>query len=167
MKKIKITVIRKARYDDLIARYENPIDNACDMVEDAVFIALSLFSLRFLFIRSPDFRTWGRSLFPLSAPHRRWRSAGAASRLLLLPEFRRRFAELATLKLLIAFRTIFHSYSSLIYLLDVAIYNDRTSLFNFITDFSIYCLILCDVMISSAHCINRQYMSSFLLLYLP
>ena len=39
MKKIKITVIRKARYDDLIARYENPIDNACDMVEGAIFIA--------------------------------------------------------------------------------------------------------------------------------
>jgi len=39
MKKIRISVIRKARYDDLIARYENPIENACDMVEGAVFIA--------------------------------------------------------------------------------------------------------------------------------
>lgn len=39
MKKIKITVIRKARYDDLIARYENPIENACDMTEGQIFIA--------------------------------------------------------------------------------------------------------------------------------
>ncbi|MCR5834780.1 MAG: TIGR04076 family protein [Selenomonadaceae bacterium] len=39
MKKIRITVIRKARYDDLIARYENPIDNACDMEEGKIFIA--------------------------------------------------------------------------------------------------------------------------------
>ena len=39
MKKIKITVIRKARYDDLIARYENPIENACDMEEGKIFIA--------------------------------------------------------------------------------------------------------------------------------
>jgi uncharacterized repeat protein (TIGR04076 family) len=39
MKKIKITVVRKARYDDLIARYENPIENACDMSEGQIFIA--------------------------------------------------------------------------------------------------------------------------------
>lgn len=31
MKKIKITVMRKARYDDLIAKYENPIEHACDL----------------------------------------------------------------------------------------------------------------------------------------
>ena len=29
MKKCKITVIRKARYDDLIAKYENPIEQIC------------------------------------------------------------------------------------------------------------------------------------------
>lgn len=28
---IKITVMRMARYDDLSARYENPIQHACDM----------------------------------------------------------------------------------------------------------------------------------------
>ena len=31
MKRIKITVMRMARYDDLMARYENPIEHACDM----------------------------------------------------------------------------------------------------------------------------------------
>lgn len=31
MKKVKITVMKKARYDDLIARYENPIEHACDL----------------------------------------------------------------------------------------------------------------------------------------
>lgn len=39
MKKCKITVIRMARYDDLIAQYENPIQNACDMREGQTFIA--------------------------------------------------------------------------------------------------------------------------------
>ena len=38
MKKIKITVMRKARYDDLIARFENPIEHACDLCEGEVFI---------------------------------------------------------------------------------------------------------------------------------
>jgi uncharacterized repeat protein (TIGR04076 family) len=31
MKRIKITVMRMACYDDLMARYENPIEHACDM----------------------------------------------------------------------------------------------------------------------------------------
>ena len=39
MKKIKITVIRKARYDDLIEKYENPIEHACDIEEGAVYIS--------------------------------------------------------------------------------------------------------------------------------
>lgn len=39
MKKIKITVMKKVCHEDLIERYENPIENACDMVEGAVFIA--------------------------------------------------------------------------------------------------------------------------------
>ena len=33
MKKIKITVVRKVCHRDLIERYENPIDHACDMRE--------------------------------------------------------------------------------------------------------------------------------------
>ena len=37
MKKIKITVIRKARYDDLIEKYENPIEHACDLQEGQIF----------------------------------------------------------------------------------------------------------------------------------
>ena len=31
MKKVKITVMRAARYDDLIQQYENPIEHACGM----------------------------------------------------------------------------------------------------------------------------------------
>ena len=38
MEKIKITVIRKARYDDLIEKYENPIEHPCDLKEGQVFI---------------------------------------------------------------------------------------------------------------------------------
>ncbi len=39
MKKIKITVMKKVCHQDLIDHYENPIANACNMVEGAVFIA--------------------------------------------------------------------------------------------------------------------------------
>lgn len=39
MKKVKITVMKTARYADLIERYENPIAHACDMKEGQVFIA--------------------------------------------------------------------------------------------------------------------------------
>lgn len=39
MKRCKITVMRMARYDDLIAQYENPIQHACDLREGQVFIA--------------------------------------------------------------------------------------------------------------------------------
>lgn len=31
--------MRKARYDDLIEKYENPIEHACDLMEGQVFIA--------------------------------------------------------------------------------------------------------------------------------
>lgn len=39
MKRVRITVLRKVRHDDLIARYENPLENPCDMAEGQVFIA--------------------------------------------------------------------------------------------------------------------------------
>ena len=39
MKKIKITVMRMARYEDLMAKYENPIEHACDLHEGQFFIA--------------------------------------------------------------------------------------------------------------------------------
>ena len=39
MKRIKITAIRKVRYDDLIEKYENPIEHPCDIEEGQVFIA--------------------------------------------------------------------------------------------------------------------------------
>lgn len=38
MKRIRITVIRKVCHQDLIARYENPIEHACDMQEGQVFV---------------------------------------------------------------------------------------------------------------------------------
>ncbi len=39
MKKVRITVMKTARYDDLIERYENPISHACDMREGQSFVA--------------------------------------------------------------------------------------------------------------------------------
>ena len=39
MKKVKITVIRKAKYDDLIEEYENPIEHTCDLSEGDIFVA--------------------------------------------------------------------------------------------------------------------------------
>ena len=39
MKKVKITVKKIARYDDLIAQYENPIEHACSMQPGQTFIA--------------------------------------------------------------------------------------------------------------------------------
>ena len=39
MKEVKITVMRVAHYDDLIARYERPLIHACDMVEGQVFVS--------------------------------------------------------------------------------------------------------------------------------
>lgn len=39
MKKVRITVMKTARYDDLIERYENPILHACDMQAGQTFTA--------------------------------------------------------------------------------------------------------------------------------
>ena len=39
MKKVRITAARVARYDDLIERYENPMEHACSMREGQVFVA--------------------------------------------------------------------------------------------------------------------------------
>lgn len=39
MKQCRITVMRMARYDDLIAAYENPIPHPCDLRPGQVFIA--------------------------------------------------------------------------------------------------------------------------------
>ena len=38
MKKIKITVVRMACYKDLMEKYENPIQHACDLHEGQVFV---------------------------------------------------------------------------------------------------------------------------------
>lgn len=39
MKKCKITVMRIACYQDLMAKYENPMEHACDMKKGQIFIA--------------------------------------------------------------------------------------------------------------------------------
>ena len=39
MKKCRITVMKMARYEDLMELYENPIEHACDMQLGQVFIA--------------------------------------------------------------------------------------------------------------------------------
>ena len=39
MKKIRIIVMRKVCHQDLMDKYENPIEHACDMEERQVFVA--------------------------------------------------------------------------------------------------------------------------------
>ena len=39
MKKIRITAIRKSCYPDLMEKYENPMEHACDVEEGQVWIA--------------------------------------------------------------------------------------------------------------------------------
>lgn len=39
MKNVRITVMRVAQYDDLMEKYENPMEHAFDMKEGQVFIA--------------------------------------------------------------------------------------------------------------------------------
>lgn len=37
MKKVRITAVRKTSYPDLMAKYENPIEHACDVEEGMVW----------------------------------------------------------------------------------------------------------------------------------
>ena len=39
VKKVRITAVRKACYPDLMAKYENPIQHACDVEEGQTWIA--------------------------------------------------------------------------------------------------------------------------------
>ena len=39
MKKVKITAVRKASYPDLMEKYENPIQHACDVKEGQAWVA--------------------------------------------------------------------------------------------------------------------------------
>ena len=41
MKKVKITAVRKACYPDLMAQYENPLDNACCVEEGMVWVSMN------------------------------------------------------------------------------------------------------------------------------
>ena len=41
MKSVRITAIRKACYPDLMAKYENPIEHACDVEEGTVWISVN------------------------------------------------------------------------------------------------------------------------------
>ena len=40
MEKVKITVMRIACYKDLMEKYENPIEHACEMKEGQVFVSI-------------------------------------------------------------------------------------------------------------------------------
>lgn len=40
MKTVKITAIRKTCYPDLMAKYENPIEHACDVEEGQVWLSV-------------------------------------------------------------------------------------------------------------------------------
>ncbi len=42
MKTLKITALKKAVHQDLIDKYENPIEHACNVVEGQVFICKNL-----------------------------------------------------------------------------------------------------------------------------
>ncbi|MCH5160103.1 MAG: TIGR04076 family protein [Clostridiales bacterium] len=39
MKKVRITVMKVARYADLMEKYENPLERPCDMREGQTFVA--------------------------------------------------------------------------------------------------------------------------------
>ncbi|MBO5247746.1 MAG: TIGR04076 family protein [Clostridia bacterium] len=41
MKKVKITVMRRSEYPDLMAQYENPIDHTCDMILGQTFVSVN------------------------------------------------------------------------------------------------------------------------------
>ena len=40
MKTVKITAVRKADYNDLQARYENPIEHTCDVLEGMTWVSV-------------------------------------------------------------------------------------------------------------------------------
>ena len=40
MKKVTITAMRKASYPDLMAKYENPIQHACDVAEGMTWVSV-------------------------------------------------------------------------------------------------------------------------------
>lgn len=40
MKKVRITALRRAIHEDLIEKYEKPLENACDTVLGSVFISV-------------------------------------------------------------------------------------------------------------------------------
>ncbi len=39
MRKVRITAVRKTEYPDLMARYENPIQHACDVKEGQIWVS--------------------------------------------------------------------------------------------------------------------------------
>ena len=39
MKQVRITAIRKTSYPDLMAQYENPLENPCDVAEGMVWVS--------------------------------------------------------------------------------------------------------------------------------
>lgn len=41
MNAVRISVVRKASYPDLIAKYENPMEHACDLSEGQEFVSVN------------------------------------------------------------------------------------------------------------------------------
>lgn len=41
MRKVRITAIKKIQHDDLMAKYENPIEHACDVCEGQTWICIN------------------------------------------------------------------------------------------------------------------------------
>lgn len=39
MKDVKITAVRRVTYDDLVAKYENPIEHTCDVEEGMTWVS--------------------------------------------------------------------------------------------------------------------------------
>lgn len=59
MKKVRITAVRKACYPDLMEKYENPIQHACDIAEGQVWIEVYTISEHSsLFVDIPIFLNW-------------------------------------------------------------------------------------------------------------
>ena len=46
MKDVRITAVRKVLHQDLVAKYENPIEHACDVHEGQVWLSIGGKSIR-------------------------------------------------------------------------------------------------------------------------
>ena len=58
MKRCKITAIRKTEYKDLMEKYENPMENACDIEEGQVWESISPFVMTLVYGGSDIYEGW-------------------------------------------------------------------------------------------------------------